>query len=544
MSFDVVIVGGGPTGLSAAIRLKQLNDRISVCLIDKGAEVGAHTLSGAIMDPRALRELLPEFQWDTAGAPAATPVGEDCFLFLGEGSAWRIPGMLLPRCFHNTGNFFLSLSDIARWLGRQAEALGVEIFPGFAAAEVLYGAQGQVCGVATGDVGLSRDGTPGPNHEAGVELDGRYTLFAEGYRGHLGKQTESRFRLRDGADRQVYGLGIKELWQILPENHRPGLIIHTPGWPLPANTYGGSFLYHYGENLVAVGFVVGLGYKNPYLSPYEEFQRFKTHSRVREFLAGGRRLSSGARALTAGGPQSLPRLVFPGGVLIGDEASFLNASRIKGSHAAIKSGMLAAEAVADALAGGHGHDELTFYPQAFRASWLHAELHKARNFKPLMSKGTRSGAMLVGIDQLLLRGKAPWTLHNSADHDQLRPAAEYSPIDHPRPDGVPSFDRLSSVFLANTNHAEDQPRHLHLKDATVPIRVNLARYAAPEQRYCPAGAYEILRDADGGSPHLQINAQNCNTARPATSRIRHKTSTGSRHKVVRVRFIPACECSA
>ena len=507
-----MIVGCGPAGLAAAIRLKQLaaqrKHEISVCVLEKGSEIGAHILSGAVMDPRSLNELVPD--WQQKNAPLNAPVTEDRFLFLTAGTSYPMPGFMLPACFQNHGMVVVSLGNVCRWLAQQAEGLGVEIFAGFAAAEVLYGENGSVRGVATGDMGIGRDGKPTANHQPGMALEARYTLFAEGCRGHLGKQLQDRFRLRAGVDPQTYGIGLKELWEIRPEQHRQGLVVHTAGWPLDTDTYGGSFLYHLENRQVSIGFVVGLAYSNPYLSPYEEFQRFKTHPAIRPFLEGGKRIAYGARAIAAGGLQALPRLVFPGGCLIGDDAGFLNASRIKGSHAAMKSGMLAAEAAFAALVAGRAHDELAAYPEAFRASWLHDELHRARNFKPWMSKGLVLGSLMVGVDQVVFRGRAPWTLHHAhADHETLKHKSEVQPIAYPKPDGVITFDRLSSVFISNTNHAEEQPCHLTLKDAAVPIRINLERYDAPEQRYCPAGVYEILRDADGGNPRLQINAQNC-----------------------------------
>ncbi|WP_066567471.1 electron transfer flavoprotein-ubiquinone oxidoreductase [Snodgrassella sp. CFCC 13594] len=511
MQYDVVIVGAGPSGLSAAIRLKQLaeqhNRDISVCVVEKGSEVGAHSLSGAVLDPRALTELVPD--WQEKGAPLTRPVTEDCFLFLTAQKSYRLP---TPRSFHNEGNYIISLGLLCRWLAQQAEAMGVEIYPGFAATQVLLHEDGSVKGIRTGDMGVGKDGLPTENFQPGMDLWAQQTIFSEGCRGSLTKSLLARFGLDQVAQAPTYGLGIKELWEIDPAQSRPGTVMHSVGWPMDTKTYGGAFLYHLDDNKVAVGFVVGLDYQNPYLSPFEEFQRYKTHPEIRKIFVGGRRIAYGARALSEGGLQSLPKLTFPGGVLVGDAAGTLNVPRIKGNHTAMKSGMLAAEAIMSVLqASQESYEysvEATAYTDLFKQSWLYEELHGVRNVRPAFKWGLFPAMAYAALDEYVFKGKAPWTLkHHGTDHGSLKKAQDCLPIVYPKPDGEITFDRLSSVFLSGTNHEENQPCHLQLKDPTAAIQTNYTEYASPETRYCPAGVYEIVTEE--GQPRLQINAQNC-----------------------------------
>ncbi len=509
MEFDVVIIGGGPAGLAAACRLLQLDSNLSVVVVEKGSEIGAHILSGNVFEPTGLNELFPD--WQSMGAPVTTVVTGDYVHYLtSEAKSVRVPGLLVPRPMHNKGNYIISLGRLCQWLGEQAEGLGVNVFPGFAASEVLYDSDGRVTGVATSDMGVGKDGQQKSSYTAGYELTAAYTIFAEGCRGNLGQDLLHKFDLGADADPQHYGIGLKEIWEIDPDKHNEGLVMHTTGWPLDNHTEGGGFLYHAANNQVYLGLIIALNYKNPYLAPFEEFQRWKQHPKIRQYLEGGKRISYGARAVNKGGLQSLPKLVFPGGMLVGCDAGFLNGVKIKGAHTAIKTGMLAAESVHVALsAGDAAAAELSDYEDSVRASWVYKELHAGRNFGPGLAKlGVFWGAAFTFIDQNIFFGKLPFTWHNTVpDHESLAKADDATEIEYPRPDGVISFDRLSSVFLSSTNHEEDQPSHLILKDPSVPISFNLPNYDEPAQRYCPAGVYEVVEE--GGEKVFQISAQNC-----------------------------------
>ncbi len=510
MEYDVIIVGAGPAGLSAACKIKQLNSDISVCIVEKGSEVGAHILSGAVLEPTALTELFPD--WKNLGAPLNTPVTEDeIYLFGSASKATKIPNFFVPKTMHNQGHFIISLGNLCRWLAEQAENLGVEIFPGFTAAELLLSDEGAVTGIVTGDMGIAADGSEKDSYMPGMELRGKYTFFAEGCRGHLGKQLITKFNLDNNKEPQHYGIGIKELWKIPADQHRQGLVVHGAGWPLAeSNSAGGSFMYHLEDNQVSIGLITDLAYENPYLNPFEEFQRFKQHPVIKQYLEGGERIAYGARAITKGGLQSQPEMVFSGGVLLGDNAGTLNFAKIKGTHTAMKSGMLAAEAAVTALADGRQHDKLDEFNSAYKASWAWKELHQQRNFGPAQHKwGNLLGSAYAFIDINLFNGKLPWTLSDpKADYSTLKPANQFTPIQYPKPDGKISFDKLSSVFLSNTNHEENQPCHLQLKDANIPLTENLPKYAEPAQRYCPAGVYEIIENS-AGEKSFQINSQNC-----------------------------------